>query len=70
MELFAILTVQTPVGNGYMSVTASGVVTTPARATRQDIFTHMREIICRENGERFATAEVVFFSAEPNTISA
>jgi hypothetical protein len=69
MELFAILTVQAPVGNGYMSVTASGVVTTHALATRQDIFEHLLGGIIRENGDRFATAEVVFFSAEPNTIS-
>jgi hypothetical protein len=67
MQFFAILTLAVP---GQSSVTAEGVVTLTSPATRQNIFQYMRQQVITQNGQQYAKASVVFFSAEPNTISA
>ncbi len=65
MEYFAILTVELP---GSAAVTATTTVIVTGRATRSEIYEHMRQSIAKEHGPRFAAANVAFFSAEPNSI--
>ena len=65
-EWFAVMTLQRPLLNGgFATGTRSQVlrVSGPS-ATRAALFEHMRGLFPPE----FATANVVFFSAEPNQI--
>jgi hypothetical protein len=65
MQFFAILTVELP---GRVSATAMSVVTVDGDATREAIFDYMRQSIVAKHGRQFADANIVFYSAEPNSL--
>lgn len=66
MEFFSVLTLQIP----RRTATINTVITTPGSASRAALYDHMRQIATERLGAEFAQAAVLFFSAEPNTISA
>jgi len=65
MQFFAVLTLQI----SGETITATTVATVDATATRQALYERMRQSMIERSGKRFRNASVVFFSAEPNTIS-
>jgi hypothetical protein len=65
MQYFVILTLQVP---GQPVITADAVVTVNQHATRQQIYQHMVKAIVKKHGAPFASANVVFFSAESNRL--
>jgi hypothetical protein len=65
MEYFAILTVELP---GRVTATLSSIVTVNGDGTREEIFNYMNHRLITSHGRAFAEANVVFFSAEPNSL--
>jgi hypothetical protein len=66
MEFFSVLTL----GIGPEVVTITEVVTTTNGTTRAQVFQHMKTTLTDQLGPRWDRSNVVFFSAEPNTLGA
>jgi hypothetical protein len=66
MQYLAIITVDVP---GRCAATIARMVTVTSTMTKLDIYNYMRDEVASQNSE-FTHAIVVFFSAEPNVISA
>jgi hypothetical protein len=66
MEFFAVITLQHPRCG---SATVSATFSVSDGATRQGIYNFMREQAVKKGGHEYEQATVVFFSAEPNTVS-
>lgn len=65
MEFFAILTLAR---SGGETVTATQVVTVDSYGTRREVYQYMKDQLAIQLGPRFAHANTIFFSAEPNSI--
>jgi hypothetical protein len=67
VQFYSVLTLQIP---GH-TVTVDAVVTVTGNdATRQELMCYMRDQAVERCGQQFAKAYVMFFSAEPNIITA
>jgi hypothetical protein len=66
MEFFSVLTL----GLGPEVATLTHIVTATNGATREEVFQYMKKTLTDQLGPRWDRSNVVFFSAEPNTLGA
>jgi hypothetical protein len=59
---FFLMTLEVP---GYASFTTDGTFTPPAGATRQDVYTHLRDYVTEDKPD-MRGANVTYFLLEPN----
>lgn len=64
-QWFVVMTLMQPHSRGFMNGTKRTVMTVPPGTTREEIYVYMRGLFPPEFNE---TANVLFFSAEPNEI--
>ena len=65
MEFFVVLTL----GRAVEMITVCLTVASDGAATRQECLDHARETVIERSGRDWATAPVVFFSAEPSAMA-